>query len=71
MKSTFDNFLKGPISSILGIIIMGAAIYAVIDSRIEVIWEGAVVFALGFMLLFMRDSMPEFIKRIFTKKLKD
>lgn len=69
MKLT--NFLKGPLSSILGIVIMAASIFAVIDSRIEVMWEGAIVFALGFMLLFMRDEIPGFIKRIFTKKLKD
>jgi hypothetical protein len=66
-----DNFLKGPVSSLVGIAIMAGSSVSMGLGIIPVLWEGCVFFGLGFLALFMRDEIPGMIKRIFEKKIKE
>lgn len=62
-----DNILKGPLTSILGVAIMGLATYAMYVGTLTVKWEGSILFILGFCLLFMKDQLPSLIKKIVDK----
>lgn len=65
-----DNFIKGPLTSILGLVAMGAAGYGWwIDHLTDMQASGLGL--IGFCLLFMRDKLPDFISRWLNKKIDD
>lgn len=66
-----DNFLKGPISSIIGLLTIAVSIGVMSAGIVPVLWEGCVLFGLGFLLLFMKDEIPGMVRRIFEKKIKE
>jgi hypothetical protein len=66
-----SNFLKGPVSSVLGVLIMIGSGVSMGYALVPVIWEGCVMFSLGFILLFMKDKLPTWIERVFEKKIKE
>lgn len=65
-----DNFIKGPLTSILGIIIFVAALvgwwlpetsdYALTDG------QAVVIGLLGVILCFVKDKIPDFVVRVFN-----
>jgi hypothetical protein len=38
--------------------------------KLEVIWNGSALFLIGFSVLFLKDELPSWIRKYFTKKLK-
>lgn len=61
----FDGFIKGPLTSILGILVMVASWYAWRHDGLtdyQSLGSGTI----GFALLFMRDKLPEFIGKLFN-----
>jgi predicted Na+-dependent transporter len=66
-----ENFLKHKVTSIVGVIMMITSAYVMLFKNFSVWPEGCVIFALGFMMLYMRDSIPGFITKIFEKKIKE
>lgn len=67
--NSFDNIIKGPITSILGLVIMGAAAGGWFIGYLPD-WTHAAGFGgIGFGLLFMRDKIPMFISYFVKKKL--
>lgn len=67
----FINILKGPVSSVLGFLIMIGAVVSMGLGVVAVIWEGLALFGAGFLLLFMKDEIPAFIRKVFEKKIKE
>lgn len=70
MNGIFENFIKGPLTSLIGVVIMCAAAYGWwIDHLTD--WQGGAFGIIGFALLFMRDNIPalimEFVKTIIAK----
>lgn len=60
--NALDNFIKGPLTSLLGLAIMiASSIGWSFDWFTD--WQGGITFIGGFALLFMRDKLPEFITK--------
>lgn len=56
-----ENFIKGPVMSLLGLVAMAASFYGWwIDYLTN--WEAGGFCMVGFALLFMREEIPTFIK---------
>ena len=68
MNNAFDNFIKGPLTSIIGLIVMCAAGYGWYTDHLTN-WEGGGAGIVGFALLFMRDKIPGFITEFFKSLL--
>jgi type IV secretory pathway VirB2 component (pilin) len=66
-----ENILKGWITTILGIVIMIGSAFAMYEGRLDVTWDGSVLFGIGVILLFCKDQLPGLSKKIINKKLKD
>jgi hypothetical protein len=64
-----DNFLKGPMTSLLGFSVMVASVIFWFMDKIET-EHAAGASAVGFVLLFMKDQMPGFISKWFNKKIE-
>jgi hypothetical protein len=68
MNSFFDNFIKGPLTSLMGLVLMLASGYCwFIDYLTN--WEAGGAAIIGFALLFMRDKLPGFIETFFKAVL--
>ena len=65
MNNYIDNFIKGPLTSVLGLILMCAAGYGWWTDELTD-WQAGGAGIVGFALLFMRDKLPDFISRFFT-----
>jgi len=63
----FDRILKGKITSLIGLGLMIGSSITMTTGIILAMWEGAIVFGLGFLMLFMKDSIPGIILRIVDK----
>lgn len=75
MNTGFDNFIKGPLTSILGLLIMSYAAYGrfwVADKFTD--WQALGIGLVGFVLLFMRDTLikilADYIGKFFTMLLE-
>ncbi len=66
-----ENFIKGPLTSILGLVLMVFAFYAYAISKEFTAWQAGGVALVGFLLGFMRlkleDFVSEFIKAAIDK----
>ena len=59
-----ENFIKGPLTSLLGLIMMAAAAFGwYIDYLTD--WQGIGAGIAGFVLIGMRDKLPDFISQFF------
>lgn len=65
MNNALDNFIKGPLTSILGLVLMAAAGYGWYTEWLTDL-QGAGGGIVGFALLFMRDKLPVFLSSLFT-----
>lgn len=65
MNTAFDNFIKGPLTSLLGLIIMIVAGYGWYADKLTDYQALGCAIA-GFALLFMRDKLPDFIGKFFN-----
>lgn len=64
-----DNFIKGPLTSLLGLVAMGAAGFGWwLDHLTD--WQAGVLGIVGFALIFMRDQIPGFLTQFFQAILK-
>lgn len=70
MNNAFDNFIKGPITSVLGLCAMVAAGYFWFTTDHLTNWEAGVIAIGGFTLMFMKDKLPEFIGQFFKAALE-
>lgn len=60
-----DNFIKGPLTSLLGFCLMITAFLAWFTDDLTD-WQAGAVGIIGFALLFMRDKLPDFVSQFFT-----
>jgi len=59
-----ENFIKGPLTSLLGLVIMCVACYGwYMDSLND--WQSIIALTVGFSLLFMKDKLPEYVGSFF------
>ncbi len=70
------NVIKGPITSIIGLVIIGFTIYGLyFTDTIELIWEGLAGLTAGLILFIMSDSvvkpLVEIAKKIVNIKSKE
>lgn len=63
-----DNFIKGPLTSLIGLVFMLSAGYGWWIEWLTDL-QGAVAALAGFTLLFMRDKLPDFITQLVTALL--
>lgn len=63
-----QNAVKGPITSVIGaVIIMLSAYYALTD-QIEWVWNGLIGCGVGGILIFTPDSIKQIIDAVIKKK---
>ena len=62
------NTIRGPITSIIGVLIILATSYACIFKDMNWIWEGLAGCGFGCVLIFTPDSIKEIINAIVKKK---
>lgn len=63
--NALDNFIKGPLTSLIGLACMCAALFGWWTDWLTD-WQGGGLGIIGFALLFMRDKLPDFISQFFT-----
>lgn len=68
--SIIRNAIKGPISSILGVIVICITVYACTFEEMEWVWNGLAGCGFGCVLIFTPDSIKEIISAVVTKKTK-
>lgn len=64
-----DNFIKGPLTSILGLLmIITAFVGWLIDGQSWSLddWQAITVGVIGLVFLFVKDRIPDFVTRIFN-----
>lgn len=64
----FQNFIKGPVTSLLGLAIAGASAYSASFGYIPWVWEGLAGAGVGLVFMFTPDSIKEIISVITKKK---
>lgn len=67
------NILRGPLTSLLGFLVMAFCAYGWLWEDWLTAWEAGVTSIVGFALLFMKDDLPGLVKRlvdILMEKLK-
>lgn len=64
-----DNFIKGPLTSLLGLVAMIVAGYGWWQDQLTD-WQAGGFGTIGFALLFMRDQIPGFITQFVKAVLK-
>ncbi len=62
---SFENFIKGSLTSVLGLLMLGFASYGWYTDHLDN-YEGMGFGIASFALLFMRDKLPEFIGKFFN-----
>ncbi len=71
MNMKLENFIKGPLTSILGVVLMSFAFYAYAITKEFTAWQAGGLALVGFLLVFMRlkleDFVSEFIKAVIEK----
>jgi hypothetical protein len=65
-----ENFIKGPLTTLLGLGLIVVAVVARLTEYLKDInaWEALGLAAAGFGLMFMRDEIPGFIRNFINKK---
>jgi TRAP-type uncharacterized transport system fused permease subunit len=66
----FENVIKSVFTTLLGCVMMGVGFYGWYTDNLTD-WQAVGSGVAGFALLFMRDQIPDFIRRVFNKKLGD
>ncbi len=63
--NALDNFIKGPLTSIFGLVCMGTALFGWWTDWLTD-WQGGGLGIIGLTLLFVKDKLPDFISQIFN-----
>lgn len=66
--NALDGFIKGPLTSILGLLIMCASAYGWWTDYLTD-WQGGMFGVIGFALLWMRDVIPTWITQFVNSVL--
>lgn len=64
----FQNFVKGPITSIIGAVIIALSAYHSIEGSIEWVWNGLIGCGVGGILIFTPDSIKQIVDAVIKKK---
>ena len=66
------NIWKGPITSVIGLIIILGSVYAVeFIHKIDWVWNGLIGVGIGAVLFFVPDKIPGFLSSVLDKKEKE
>jgi hypothetical protein len=63
-----QNFIKGPLTTLLGLVIAGTSAYSASFGHIPWVWEGLAGTGTGLVFMFTPDSIKEVISAITKKK---
>lgn len=67
--NTFNNVLRGPVTSICGLLIVLATVYCVEFAHyIEWIWGGLIGVCIGMLMLFLPDKIPGILTKVVDKE---
>jgi hypothetical protein len=67
-RFTFQNFIKGPVTTILGLAIAGTSAYSASFGYIPWVWEGLAGAGVGLVFMFTPDSIKEILSAIIKKR---
>jgi hypothetical protein len=67
-RFTLQNFIKGPVTTLMGLVISGLSAYSASFGIMPWVWEGLAGTGAGLVFMFTPDSIKEIISAITKKK---
>lgn len=67
--NTFNNILRGPVTSVCGLLIVLSTVYCVEFAHyIDWIWGGLIGVCIGMLMLFLPDRIPGILNKVVDKE---